>query len=224
MRSKLLVSLILIGVFGFGAGLYYLAHNRTSFPEGSASAPVSVLAKPPTPEVQKFRAAVKVERVKEFYKAESARVGQVDPDPKLTEERLRNVAAELSAEEINWLKIQALSAKEAADARFFAAYLLALSNKDDALPALKEIASTPLPLGKDQGEIDLGRQIRAQTIEGISKFAHKSEARDALLDIEQAQKDEFLRDRAHRGLYALATGKSVEDQDKEAMGKLLYKK
>lgn len=206
-------------MFLVGGCLYYLAHHRSSFPEERDPAPIS---KPVSQEVQTFRAAPRVERVEQFYKAESARVGEVDPDPTLTEERLRAVASELSAEEINWLKLRALSAKENADARFFAAYLLALSQKDEALPALKEIASTPLPNSKNQGEVELGRQIRAQTIEGISQLKSKAEARDALLDIEQAQTDEFLRDRAHRALYALSSGKPVEQQDKEGMGKLLY--
>ncbi|MGZ3713579.1 MAG: hypothetical protein ACXVBE_17570, partial [Bdellovibrionota bacterium] len=189
MRSKLLVSLIVAGIFAVGGGLLYLAHHRSSFPEEQASAPVSVPARPITEEVRKFRAAPPVERVKEFYKLESARVGAVDPDPKLTEQRLKDVAAELSAEEIVWLKAQVMNEKEGADARFFAAYLLALSNKDDALPALKEIALSPLPNSKDQGTMDLARQVRAQAIEGICKFSQKSEARDAAMDIEQKQND-----------------------------------
>lgn len=236
MRSKLIVSLIVAGIFGVGYGLYYLAHHRpASFPEPAGTAPVPVSA-PATgaaarpvsaatsAEVQSFRAAPPVERVKAFYRAESARVGEVDADPKLTEERLTAVAQELQPAEISWLKEQALDGKQNADARFFAAYLLALGAQEAAMPGLKEIASAPIAKSKREGEEDLARQIRAQAIEGLCRMPDKVAARDAVMDVEQKQNDEFLRDRAHRCLYALASGKPIEEQDKEAAGKLLYGK
>jgi hypothetical protein len=232
MRSKLIVSLIIAGVFLVGGCLLYLAKHRPANVEqmeqwepgkGAPQAPAPAApAKPVSREVEKFRAQPPLERVKEFYQAESARIGAVDPDPKLTEERIRAVAAELKPEEVLWLEARAVDTKEAADARFFAAYMLALSQEEVAVPAMKAIALTPIRPGKHEGAVELERQIRAQATEGLSKVADKALARDALLEVEQGTNDEFIRDRAHRSLYAVETGKSVEDQDKEAMSKLLY--
>lgn len=230
MRSKLIASCIIAGIFLVGGCLLYMAKHRPQGVEqmeqwepgkGAPTAPAPA-SKPVSQEVEKFRAKKPLERVKEFYQAESKRIGAVDPDPKLTEERLRAVAAELQPAEVQWLESRALDTKEEADARFFAAYMLALSQEEVAVPAMKAIALTPIPNSKNEGVVALERQIRAQATEGLSKIPNKALARDSLLDVEQGAKDEFIRDRAHRGLYALQSGKSIEDQDKEGLGKLLY--
>jgi hypothetical protein len=73
-----------------------------------------------------FGTAKPLERVVKLYEAESKRIGQVDPDPALTERRLSAAAKDLSADEIAWLAAQAMDEKNEMDARFFAAYLAAL--------------------------------------------------------------------------------------------------
>lgn len=219
MRSKLIVSFVLLAMFGVGYGLYYLAHHRpASFPTPAPE------TKPVTPDVQSFRSSKPVERVQAFYQNESARIGDTDLDPKLTEQRLRAIAEELQVSEIEWLQQRALNVKENPDARFFAAYLLALGKQEAALPALKAVALAPMPKSKNDRALDIERQIRGQSIEGLSKLPNKRAAEEALMDVQQGVQDEFLRDRAHRGLYSVATGKPIEEQDREAAGKMLYGK
>lgn len=174
-----------------------------------------------SPEAAKFMAAPPVQRVQELYKSESERVGAIDPDPKATEARLREVAAALRPEEFDWLRDQALNPKENADARFFATYLVALSGQAGSLSALRAIVISPLPKTKIEAQLDLERQIRAQGMEGLSRMCREPGARDALLEGEQAHADEFLRDRAHRNLYAYHNCSDVTEADRAALDKKL---
>jgi len=175
-------------------------------------------------EKEAFQQAPKGKRLEEFYKKESARVGSVDPNPKLTEQRLAAVASALSLEELDWLRDQALARNKEGDARFFSAYLIALAPGEVAVPALRSLALSPVPKDKNTAFVELERQIRGQAVEGLSRAKGNPAARDALLDVISQQEDEFLRDRAHRGIHSWTTGKPIEQQDQEALGKLLYEK
>ena len=220
MRStyvKILLPLLVIG-----GAFFFFARQRTESNSSAITNPTPVLnagittSSPPATKKS-------VERIKKVYQEESQRIGQVDSNPALTEKRLSDVASGLSQEECVYLRDQALDERAQADGRFFATYLLALSAKPEAFGSLRDIALAEIPASKNQGVIELERQIRAQAIEGLSRMRDNLSARDALLDrIEKS--DEFLRDRAHRGLYAWQTGKPIEEQDKEALDKVLYKK
>jgi hypothetical protein len=221
MRSKWLLSLLLLAV----AGALWFWLGRASAPPTMIAPIGEETARPNEPvpaAVTKFREGKPLERVKLIYEEEGKRIGAVDPDPDLTQRRLELIARELHPSEIDWLKQEALRRDEMGDARFFATYLLALNGQEAAVGALREISLSPVPESKNPGLVELERQIRAQAVEGLSRVRGKDVARDALLDIVNGQADEFLRDRAHRGLYAWQTGKSIEDQDKEGLEKLLY--
>jgi hypothetical protein len=204
-----------------------------------APAPPPSPAAPPTPagkgapagavdpslraEVEAFRAAPPVQRVEAFYEKESRRVGEIDQDPELTARRLAAMAAELKPAELSWLKSAALDRKRGGDGRFFAAYLLALAPGPATAGALKEVALAPMPNLKNQGLLELERQVRAQATEGLGHARGVPEAQEALLDVVEYQSDEFVRDRAHRALYEWRTGRKLEDQDKEALRKVTEK-
>lgn len=233
MRSKWLLSVV--GLALVAAGAYLALRPGVRRDEAPAPAPAAgrgavvsaaAPAAPAAPSVAvaAFRAAKPVERIEAFYREESRRVGAVDPDPAGTEQRLKAVAEELNPQEVSWLQQASLDRKREGDGRFFATFLLALNAQGPALGALREIALNPVPASKNQGVVELERQIRALASEGLGRARGVREAQDALLDVVEKQEDEFLRDRAHRALYAWETGKSVEEQDREALGKVLYGK
>ena len=218
-RSKWLVSFVIASPFVVGYGLFYLAHH-TERPSPAQLEAAQAAVRPASPEVQQFRGETPVKRVEQLYNAESERVGKIDPDPKATQERLKALSAELTPEEYAWLKERALNRKEPADARFFSTYLTGLSPQSAALPALREIAVTPLPKLKSESQLDIEKQIRALATEGISRMCKNGAAREALLDVEHTHEDEFLKDRAHRALYAFHTCTDIEASDRAAMEKV----
>ncbi|RZA07314.1 MAG: hypothetical protein EOP11_08040 [Proteobacteria bacterium] len=237
-----LKALLILGLAGLIALLYVALRARpvdpaAALPAPSASPPpVKVVPPAPVPapaakpvdpklqgEVEAFRAGTPVVRVQRFYGAESARVGAIDNDPGLTQRRLEAMAAELTAAEIEWLKNAALDRKRGGDGRFFAAFLLALAPGQVSAGALRGIALDPVPNLKNQGLVELERQVRAQATEGLGHQRGNVSAQDALLDVVQYQKDEFVRDRAHRALHEWRTGKTVEAQDEEALRKVREK-
>jgi len=216
MRLKWFFSFLLLAVLGVG--------SWALFPRQLGGPPESeeVLHAPVPEVVKEFRQAPPVERVQELYAQESKRIGEIDPDPELTQQRLELLAGELSAEEISWLKGEA-GQGSTADGRFFATYLLALSSTEAAVDALGELAVSPVPKSKNKSLFELERQIRAQATEGLGRACAKQvSARDALLDVVEKQADEFLRERAHRALYQCRSGKPVEAQDREALEKVIY--
>jgi hypothetical protein len=220
LRPKVWIPLLLL--LGVG-GLFLLLRKEVAppiaelRPEGSSSQPLdSSLKGSVNPSLEKS-----VERIQKFYESESLRIGAVDPDPLKTENRLREVGSSLSTEEGQWLFQRVLDGREDSDARFFATYLLALAPPAVSSKALKDIGLSPVPSDKNSRKVDLERQIRAQAVEGLSRQRGYDPAREALMDIAGLQTDDFLRDRAHRGLYSWRTGRAIEDQDREALDKLL---
>jgi hypothetical protein len=168
---------------------------------------------------------VSMDRVRSFYVNESKRIGAIDSNPALTEARLKEFSVSLSQEEMRWLIGEASDPEKNGDGRFFAVYLLGLSKNDFAMRALTELAVSPIPVQKNKGVEELERQLRAQATEALARACQENKTlKDGLLDIIEKQGDEFLRDRAHRALYQCQTGKSIEEQDKEALEKLLKKK
>lgn len=226
--SKWPVRLIVGGVLLVAGGLLFVLFVEKRPMVSTASGPVAASpavspAKPASQAALQFRTQPPIQRVQSFYESESARVGAVDPDPKATEARLSEIAQELAPDEIDWLKARVLNEKEPADARFFAVYLVALSRQPGAVAALREIALSPIPdQKKNQAAAETKRMIAAQGTEGLSRHCGSRDAQDALLDVQERQTDEFVRDRAHRGLYALAQCQAVESGDKKAIGELLY--
>jgi hypothetical protein len=190
-----------------------------------APPPASPPSAPPPSEAKAFRDGTPMKRVVDLYASESRRVGQIDPDPKATEKRLEEDARELTPEEIRWLESQAADRKNDPDARFFAAYLMGLSHEEAAVDALGRIALSPVPKSKNERLVEQERAFRASAVEGISHSCKDFPVpvKDALLEVVSKQTDEFLRDRANRGLYACQTGKPIEEQDKEALEKLRKK-
>lgn len=158
----------------------------------------------------------------ELYEKESARVGKVDPDPKATEARLREAAKDLKPEEISWLEGQASDARTMMDARFFAVYLLGLSQQEASIGSLSRIALSEVPPSKNERLFIENRALRASAVEGMCTPENCKQplAREKLLEVVANQRDEWIRDRANRCLYACQYGKRVEDADKEALDQL----
>ena len=158
------------------------------------------------------------------FRVEAEKIGRVQADPVATEQKLVELARTIPTEQLIFLQGLALSDTASGDERFLAAYLLAKRETEDAIPFLRAVALSPVKEQKNIGLVELDRQIRAQSIEGLGKQRKAPSARDAILDVVQGQADEFLRDRGHRALYEWQTGKPIEEQDKDALSKLLYEK
>lgn len=163
-----------------------------------------------------------MKRVMDLYESESKRVGQIDKDPKATEKRLEENAKDLSPEEIRWLETQAADRKNDPDARFFAAFMMGLAHKAEAVEGLGRLAVSPIPPTKNERLAEQERVFRSSAIEGMSLSCKDFPVavKDGLTDVIARQSDEFLRDRANRGLYACQFGKPIEAQDKEALEKV----
>jgi hypothetical protein len=230
MRTKWLTSLVLGGLLLVGgAFLIFPRKNPTEVrPHAEAAAPPSGVSKSTaavTNAAPSFHDGVPMQRVMELYERESRRVGQIDPDPKATQKRLEEDARELQPAEIRWLEGQGADLKNDADARFFAVYLLGLSHQQEAVGALGRLALSTIPKSKNDRLVEQERAFRASAVEGLSHLCgdFAQDVKDHLLNIVSLQRDEFLRDRANRGLYTCQYGKPMEDQDREALEKLRTK-
>jgi len=164
--------------------------------------------------------------LEKILKEEKNLLGRVDPDPKASFLRLKTIAENLETADLNLLKIKALDESINGDERFLSIYLLAYNGKDISLDSLQNIALSlvPAPESQNQGLRDLEIQIRAQAIEGLSRFYGNERAKAILEKAAEMQNEAFLRDRANRALYSWRTQNSIENQDKTALEKLLYKK
>lgn len=156
-----------------------------------------------------------------FLRSEAARVGQVDENPERTKEQLRDLAASLSPQDITILTEKALDPGVDGDERFLAAYLIAEKRNGDPYAALKRMAMAPIAHGLGERVRDMEMQVRAQAIEGLGRLRNDTRAERALKEVAVRSEEAFLRDRAQRSLHEWRTGKPVEEQDREALEKLL---
>lgn len=212
------IGLLLLGMGG--AALFFYFRAPAPSPSALESvAPASSAANATSTNTAAFPSAPPMKRVMDLYESESQRVGKVDPDPALTEKRLTAAAKDLTADEIAWLGEQALDRAGEMDARFFATYLAALSRSEASVATLHKIATTPIPVSKNEMRMQEERALRMQAIEGLSRNCPLASAKDALLDIVGVE-DEGVRDLAHRALYACHTGKKIEDPVKAGLERL----
>lgn len=195
--------------------------------EGSATAPsgsVQPLSTPstsaPTQQTEKKKIPLK-----EFVHNESARVGEVDDHPELTELKLKDYAYALTKEECGELAAMVLDQKTQADQRLLAAYLLSEVQGEQAIPALSKIALSKIPATPNERANDEERSFRALAVEGLGKIISSKDAEKVLREVASpsAQPDAFLNDRAERALYGIQKGSSHEPeiQDKEALEKIM---
>lgn len=216
--SKWLLSLLALLLLG-GAGFFLFFRGSETPPADTSLSALQSPAPAAAPAPSPFPSAPPMKRVMDLYEAESKRIGQVDPDPALTEKRLRAAAKELNPDEVAWLGDQALDPENSMDARFFATYLAALGSSEAGVATLRRIALSPVPPSKNERRVEEERVLRMQAVEGLGRSCALTSAKDSLLDVVSAA-DEIVRDRAHRALYACQTGKRIEDADKAAIQKL----
>jgi hypothetical protein len=220
MRSKSFLKIV-ISLAIFSVFTWWSFRSLMRAPSPHSEVAVEEKARIPKAESDGAAPTESMARVSEFYQTESKRIGALDKDPILTEKRLREFSATLNDNEIRWLIGEAANLENNGDGRFFAVYLLALADSPLAFRVLSEFAVTAIPAQKVKGLEELERQLRGQAIEGLARACQKNrEWKDSLLDVVSRQEDEFLRDRAHRGLYQCETGKSLAEQDQEALQKL----
>jgi hypothetical protein len=164
--------------------------DRSNSAPAQAPAPDERPARPPIDEKELAR----LTPVEKFVYSESLKIGRADPSPERTHRKLKAVARGLGRLDMENLKIAALNTAFDNDRRFMSVFLLALSEKDAAAPALLSIALTPLSI-QDTGSRLYAEElmIRTQALEGLGA------ARPGTLkDFLRKQDNAFLADQARR--------------------------
>lgn len=159
-------------------------------------------------------------RIVQYVKIAARKVGQLDENPQKTASDLAKMANQLTPLDLKGLRKLILNKQEPVDERFFAAYLVAQSNKERTIELIRDVALTKYEKMTDIRTRNDEQIIRAQLIEGLPKFGEKSGA--TLLEIINNTDDVFLRDRANRALIKARhpDAKSLQQQDAEALQKL----
>ncbi|MBK7963410.1 MAG: hypothetical protein IPK04_20770 [Bdellovibrionales bacterium] len=162
----------------------------------------------------------------EKFKMESARVGQVDPNPEGSFRRLRDWAQLLARDELTKLKVKALNPALNGDDRGLAIFLLGLSPKEEAISDLGEIARSPVLESENVRATEFESIFRAQAAENMIRPDYLELSRRELgLNIAKSQIP-LVVDRSQRGLLSLDQSLSPRipppaDQDQAALKKLL---
>lgn len=152
---------------------------------------------------------------------EAINVGQVDPNPEATENRLDEISRGLDSTELNDLVEVAKSPSGPGDLRSVAVDLLARYPGEEVLVPLEEIIFTKNPEARDARLKDFELALRARAIEGLQN--HPSDkATWALGRVAETVDEPFLMDRGRRAfLYRQGKVPALEDQDRDAQERLL---
>ena len=152
---------------------------------------------------------------------EAARAGSIDPDPLRSEKRLDELAHQLTDQEIQSMAEIVKTPSNNGDLRALAVDLLARSKAPASLEPLEKIIISQWPLSTDPRMIGFEQSLRARAIEGLE--SHPSEhAFENLQNVLSQTNDSFLSDHAHRAmLHRQGQARSVEEQDQEALRKIL---
>jgi hypothetical protein len=115
------------------------------------------------------------EKFAKQFEEEASRVGQLDSDPKATEDHLKEWARGFGVQDLHRLSQIASDKKRNGDDRFLAVQLLGWSGQSEALPLLEKIAVEPVPQAKDERTASFELAIRALAIESISEVGRRND-------------------------------------------------
>ncbi len=203
--------IIVVAVLGLASQIMLPFHGATDDADlvVSKKAPASVKTKPST------KATVL-----------SSAPGLVS-DPDEISKKLKAQAMSLSPTEIDSYKSLAADEGANADKRALALELLSQNETEQAVEALKELASQPLPKNKTDRLLDQERVFRAWAIEGLLQNPSIQLSKSALQFVVSKSEDSFISQRAEQALYWMSQGHdpaALEKVDIQAYRKLLSPK
>lgn len=162
-----------------------------------------------------------------FFESKSLKEAQKfslnQSDPKKLDDKMDQLARDLSALEVKRLAIVMRSKLEDSETRAMAIELLTRSKTRDAMDVLKEFVVTPQTSGPVLSRTaEYESILRAQAIEGIAAYPQKDLALTYLNSMTSQVKESFLKDRIVRseeGLKGLAP--TVQNNDETALKQLV---
>ncbi len=154
---------------------------------------------------------------------EAARSGMLDQNPAASEKRLDELAGRLSDQDIESMAEIVKTPSNNGDLRALAVDLLARTKATSVLSPLEQIIISKWPASADPRVTGFEQSLRARAIEGLE--GHPSRLATEILQRALHQTDDsFLNDHGQRALlHRQGQARSVEEQDQEALAKLLKK-
>ena len=156
------------------------------------------------------------------FKVESEKIGQVDANPESTHNRLKNWAILLSKADLVKLKKMALNPQSPQDDRALSVYLLSLSNREESLSELGDIARNPIPDNPNPRIKEFELILRRQAVEGLVRPEQKALSVSELKNTIEHSAEPWIVDGSQRGLLSLeGQVEPIQTQDEKALEKLL---
>lgn len=114
---------------------------------------------------------------------EALRMGQPDPNPEETKERLARKASGLRRFELRHLRLMALDRSKNSDERFLSIYILGLSDDDKSLDLLREISLAQIPVTPTDRQHSDEVILRAHALEALVQKLDSERARRFLREM-----------------------------------------
>ena len=159
------------------------------------------------------------------FQMEAAHVGKVQANPELAKERMRILAREMTAKDVEQMYEIMSDERANGDQRALAVELLSIKNDGASLQALQNFVANSKSISgaKWDSKKELETVLRAQAVESIANFPEKDIAISTLNFLQQKVDQKFLSERIGRASLNLMSGgnKPVQQQDEEALKKLV---
>lgn len=220
-RSLVLVSALLLGALMWASlqqdkGLYNgPSQTKTpkSFLKNVATDPVAT----------QYQASAPKENLPPEILREAALSGTTDENPALIELRLNEMAARLTQQEMDSLVKVIETPSSDGDLRATAVEILSRNKTEAAIRSLNDVAKSKWEKLQDPRLQSFEEALRGRAIEGLESHPHE-QATQRLAQLTRELQDDFLRDRAQRAfLHRKGEVPAAEDQDREALKKILEK-
>lgn len=180
-----------------------------------------------TPRVKKEGVKAPLTGVQVILKEEAQNLSRLHEDPTSIELGLRERALQLTKAQLLELKDFSLDSRHDQDQRFLAVTLLAWSNQAEAAPHLEAIASSEYDAILNPDRLgDFEKVLRLRATEGLGEISIPNELRSQLAQHILAKSPyPVIADRTHRLLWSQqGLAPKPEEQDLEALGKMIQKK
>lgn len=152
----------------------------------------------------------------------SAEIGKLQSSPDEAEQKIRLIAAALTARDLNSLSNVINDKKAVGDQRAMAVELLSRHHSVEALKKLEQFVQDHDDSSTWSREREFESVLRAQAVEGIAAFPQKDLAITSLTQLNPKVSESFLKDRISRSVAGLKNqAPSAEKQDNEALEKLV---
>ncbi len=222
-KARGIFLVLVIAVFAFAQYDMSRRLNAKTTSKNESEKAVAAVAVPAQPDFA-AESAKKTETFIKKFKSEVGEVARLQNNPEATQQRMNQLAAQMTQQDVSALADIISDAEQNGDERALAVELLSLKNDSASLVALQNFVATSNKVDgiTVQRKKEFETVLRAQAVESIAAYPQKEIALSTLSFLQTKVDNRFISERIGRASSGLLYGtENLKQQEDDALKKLV---